>query len=113
MAGSERKSGVTLTKREGKSSIIESSKLTQATKELEESEERYRMLFEDSKDAVYVSTQEGKFASVNQTMLELLGYTKEEMMRLDVLRIYSHPEDRKRFRERIEQEGHVKDYEVS
>ncbi len=52
------------------------SKRKRAEEETGKSEERYRMLFNDSKDAVYVSTREGKFASVNQSLLELLGYTR-------------------------------------
>jgi len=79
---------------------------------LQQSEKRYRSLFENSKDAVYVTTRDGKFANVNQSMLQLFGYTKEEMVEMDVRQIYARPEDRRRFQQKIEQQGFVKEYEM-
>ncbi|MEW6002607.1 MAG: PAS domain S-box protein, partial [Nitrospirota bacterium] len=84
----------------------------QANEILREKEERYRNLFEDSKDAIYISTREGKFIDVNQAMLDLLGYTKEEMIRLDVERLYANPADRLKFQQGIEKLGSLKDYEL-
>jgi PAS domain-containing protein len=40
---------------------------------LRESEERYRNLFEQSKDAIYMKTREGKLVEVNQYFLVLFG----------------------------------------
>ena len=77
-----------------------------------ESEKRYRTIFEDSRDAVYVKTREGQFIDVNQSALNLFGYTREEMMGLTAADIYVNPEAWQRFKEKIEQKGSVRDFEV-
>ncbi len=79
---------------------------------MQESEEKYRTLFEESRDAVYISTREGKLINVNQFMLELFGYTQEEATNLDIREIYVHRDDRNRFQKAIEQKGFVRDHEV-
>jgi len=84
----------------------------QAEEALRESEERYRTLFEGSKDAVYITGQEGKFIGVNPAFLELFGYSKEELNLLSAQDTYINPLDRYRFRQEIEQKGFVRDYEV-
>ena len=76
------------------------------------SEARYRALFEESRDAIYITTREGRFIAVNQAQLDLFGYTREEMLELDVSDNYADPEDRMKFQREIELRGSVKDYEV-
>ncbi len=83
-----------------------------AEETLRESEEKYRTLFEESRDAVYVSTREGNLLDVNQFMMELFGYTREEVIGLDVRELYVHHDDRNWFQKEIEQKGFVRDYEV-
>jgi len=56
-------------------------------KELKESEETYRMLFESINDAVYISEltddgQASKFITVNDIACQRLGYTREELLSL-------------------------------
>ncbi|MBW2038431.1 MAG: PAS domain S-box protein [Deltaproteobacteria bacterium] len=79
---------------------------------LRESEERYRALFEHSRDAIYITTREGRLVDVNQTFLDLFGHTREELEGLDVRETYVNPDDRLRFRQAIEQKGSVRDYEL-
>jgi PAS domain-containing protein len=43
---------------------------------LRDSEERYRTLFEESRDAVYMSTIDGGMLSANQALLEMFGWTR-------------------------------------
>src|SRR5215212_494535 len=47
---------------------------------LRESEERYRELFENAKDAIYVHDLQGAYISVNRAAEKLLGYTREEII---------------------------------
>ena len=84
----------------------------QAEEELRESEERYRTLFEESREAVFISTREGRIISFNQSALHLFAYTKEEMMKLNARPVYANPVDGNRFRQEIEQKGSVRDYEL-
>lgn len=77
-----------------------------------EIEEKYRSLFEQSRDAVYITTREGRFIDANQSALELFGYTKEEMLSLDVREAYANPGEREEFQREVERWGSVKDFEV-
>jgi PAS domain S-box-containing protein len=83
-----------------------------AEKALKESEKRYRSLFEDSRDALYIITRKGKFIEANQSFLELFGYMREELFELNVSETYVNSEERIRFQQEIEQRGSVRNYEV-
>jgi PAS domain S-box-containing protein len=47
---------------------------------LHESEERYRELFENSRDAIYVHDLNGRYVSVNRAAETLSGFTRDEIM---------------------------------
>ncbi|MDD5451839.1 MAG: PAS domain S-box protein [Desulfovibrionales bacterium] len=83
-----------------------------AEEALQESERRYRTIFEDSRDPIYISGRDGQFIDVNRATLDLFGYIREEMIGMDVLKIYVNPDDRRRFQQEIEQKGSVRDYEM-
>jgi diguanylate cyclase (GGDEF)-like protein/PAS domain S-box-containing protein len=78
---------------------------------LRESEEKYRTLFEESRDAVYMSTLDGRLLDVNQAFVELFGHAAGELpSRLEEL--YLDASDRQRFRDEIFRTGYVRDYEL-
>ncbi len=83
-------------------------------KELKESEEKFRNLFERVRHGLFISTREGRFLDCNQAMLEMAGYeNKEEFLEIDIAKdLYVNPEDRKIFQRLIEKQGFVKDLEV-
>jgi PAS domain S-box-containing protein len=82
--------------------------------ERRKSEEQYRILFEKSKDMIFVSTPQGKYLDINPAAQELLGYSsKEEMLQLDInTDIFANPEDRKVYQQVLTEKGFVKDYEL-
>ncbi|PYV90514.1 MAG: hypothetical protein DMG05_10180 [Acidobacteria bacterium] len=92
--------------------ITDITKRIRMEQALKESDERYRWLFEDSTDAFYVSSREGKIIDANSSMMELFGYCKEEIIGLDSLRLYAEPEQRSHLQIELEQQGYVRDYEV-
>jgi PAS domain S-box-containing protein len=79
---------------------------------LRESEERYRSLFEESRDATYTTSQEGEILDANRSMFNLFGYSREEMIGLKARETYVLSEDRLKFQQKIEREGFVRDYEI-
>jgi two-component system NtrC family sensor kinase len=85
------------------------------TRELRQSEQRYRELFENIDQGISISTREGKFIDCNPAVLKILGYdSKEEFLELDISKdLYVNPQDRKEFQRLIEKDGYVKNYEVT
>jgi PAS domain S-box-containing protein len=80
---------------------------------LKESEERYRLLFHGLRDAVYVHEispeKPGKFIAVNETACRMLGYTEEELLRMDVkdIDIPEQAENISALHERLFRDGHA------
>ena len=93
---------------------LEASKaqLKQANEELQKIEKRYQSIFEDSRDAIYITTREGKMVDVNQAALDLFDYTRKELIGLDIGGTIINPIARTKFQQEIEQKGFTKDYEV-
>jgi two-component system cell cycle sensor histidine kinase/response regulator CckA len=81
---------------------------------LRESEKKYRALFEESKDVVYISTPDGKFLDINPAGVELFGYpSKENLLQIDISKdLYVYPSEREEFQKLLATEGFVKDYEL-
>ncbi|MBC7081335.1 MAG: PAS domain S-box protein [Thermoplasmatales archaeon] len=96
---------------EGKPAFI--GVITDITK-TRRAEERYKELFEKSKDAILISTVEGKFIDANDSALKLLGYeSKEELFKIDIAKdFYYNPNEREKIMKEISKKGHIKDYEV-
>jgi two-component system cell cycle sensor histidine kinase/response regulator CckA len=63
-----------------------------AEEALRESEERFRLAFENANTGVCLVDLEGNLTKVNNKMCEIFGYTKEELERMTVNNI-AHPED--------------------
>jgi len=84
----------------------------QTEEALRRSEERYRTFFEQSRDAIYITSQEGEILDANQSTSDLFGYSKEEMIGLNVMKTYVRSEDRLKLQQMIERERFVRDYEI-
>jgi PAS domain S-box-containing protein len=83
-------------------------------RDLKESEEKYRNLFESVQHGLFISTKEGCFVDCNCALLEMLGYSnKEEFLKIEIAEdLYLNPEDRRNFQRLVEKHGFVKDLEV-
>jgi PAS domain S-box-containing protein len=87
--------------------------LDEKTKEIVNSEKRYRDLFNSIKEGVYQSEPgyEGVFTFINKTGADILGYSSpEEVIGTKVKNIYVDPEDRRRLCEKLEKDGVWRDF---
>ena len=87
--------------------------LDKKTKEIEESEESYRSLFNALQAGIYQCEPgvDGKFTWVNQSCAEIFGYeSPEEMEGTKVKDIYVDQADRKKLVDKLEKEGASKDF---
>lgn len=64
---------------------------------LKQSEERFRDLFENANDIIYVHDLRGRLISVNQTGEKIFGYSRQEVLNLNITDIIA-PEDRENAR---------------
>jgi len=72
----------------------------------------YQIFFEKSIDALFVTTTDGRFVDANQAMLDLFHYTKDDLKNLNADQIYPKKQDRTKYRELIEKDGFVENYDV-
>ncbi len=80
---------------------------------LRNSESRYRGLFENVVDGVYIATRDGELIAANPALVDMLGYESvadlKSAGRTPVL--YVNPIDRERVFARLEAQGFVKNFE--
>ena len=78
-------------------------------------EEKYRLLFEQVQEGVFVATPEGKLVDCNDAFLRMLGYgSREELMALNVdTELYTSHEQRDAFRREVELHNYVRNFEVT
>ncbi len=86
----------------------------QQAQKLYASQADFKNLFEHIATGVFISSKEGKFLNANQALLDMLGYeSKEEFLSIDLPQdLYVRPEDRDTFKQMMEQDGRIIDYEI-
>ena len=78
-------------------------------------EEKYRLLFDQVQEGVYVSDPTGKLIDCNDALVSMLGYSKrEELLVLNLdSEICVDPKQRDAFRRDIEAHNYVRNFEVT
>jgi PAS domain S-box-containing protein len=77
---------------------------------LRESERKYRKIFEESRDIIFVFDADARLLDINPSAQELLGYTREELFTLDISKdLYVDQTVRENFHRVLFTEGSVKD----
>jgi PAS domain S-box-containing protein len=71
--------------------FLDISERQKAELALRESEKRYRTLFDSASDAIFIQDFSGHFLEVNQAACDRLGYTREELLRVNVVDIEAPP----------------------
>ena len=70
-----------------------------ATDNLRRSEEKYRTLFEDSRDAIYINDAKGDLIDFNQSTMDLFGYSKEELIGMETKTVFVNADEYNRLQE--------------
>jgi len=81
-------------------------------KALHESQERYRTLFEESRDAILITSPHNRFIEFNQASLDLLGYAREELTQRRPSDLFVEIADFRQIEREIHDKGYIKEYEV-
>jgi PAS domain S-box-containing protein len=85
------------------------------TTERHVAEEKYRMLFEQAQEGVFVATLDGKLLDCNDAFVTMLGYvSREELTAVDIDSVlYPIPDERAAFRNEIEAHNYVRNFEIT
>jgi len=77
-------------------------------------EKKYKNLFSEIEDVVFISTPDGKFLEINTAGVKLFGYDSvQEILQLDIVQdLYSDPTARAEYQKTMKIRGHIKNYEV-
>ena len=86
-----------------------------ARKELEESEEKFKAIFANARDGIFIETIDGEIIDVNDAGARILGYEKEELIGKNVKDIVpDYIEDRlPEIKEMIKKDGSIVPVEIS
>ncbi len=84
-----------------------------ASKALKISEEKYRSIFEKSRDMIYITDEKGDFIDFNDSALRIFGYTRGELLNLNARDLYFSKDDRYKFLQTINKTGAVSNYELT
>ena len=69
-------------------------------KALDESEDRYRTIFDNANDGIILHDLQGKILDVNRNMYQRLGYTKKELLKMTLNDLVT-PEFEEKIKERV------------
>ncbi|NOQ48422.1 MAG: PAS domain S-box protein [Methanococcoides sp.] len=89
--------------------LVDITERKEADRALRESEEKFRTIFENASDAIYVTGLDGQFLEVNQVACDQLGYSRSELLQMGAEDIDSF-DDAAQVEARINQilrDGHI------
>jgi len=88
------------------------AKLTETYKKLQESERKYRLLFDVSPVGIGIVDVKGNVIDGNAAMERMTGYSIDEMRSKCLGYTYVNPDDRKRLVKELQKKGRARDWEV-
>ncbi len=84
----------------------------QSMRKLSEQESRYRTLFEQSIDAIFVADTQLHIQDANPSVEQLFGYCRSELRQLNPLRLFLNVDDYRKLRFHVREYHQVKDFEA-
>lgn len=95
--------------------VLDISDRKRVEKALVESEERFRLAFKTSPDAMAISrSSDGRFLDINDGFARILKYSREEVLsqNFSSLKIWKNLDDRIRLKDELDTKGYVENYET-
>lgn len=94
--------------------VIDITKLKRAEDALIESEKKYRTIFEDSQDAIFICSSAGTFLDLNPAGLHMFGFSSlEEIRKVIIPRdLYQDPDAWIEKKKCLQQSGSIKDFKL-
>jgi PAS domain S-box-containing protein len=88
--------------------------LANRLEDLQKSEEKYRTIFERSRDAIILTDPGGRIVEVNQAGVQILGYnTQKEILALEsTSKLFVEQQDFLKFQKSVSREGFVVEFET-
>ena len=88
--------------------------LANRLEDLQKSEEKYRTIFERSRDAIILTNPNGRIVEVNQAGVHILGYkTQKEVLALkSTAKLFVEKQDFVKLQKRVSREGFVVEFET-
>ena len=83
-----------------------------AENDLEESERKYRKIFENVQDVFYQTDINGKIIEISPSIERYSGFSRDSLIGRQVENIYQNPEDRDKMLKIIQEKGEVNDHEL-
>jgi len=82
-------------------------------KALKANERKYRSIFEKSKDVVFVTDYSLNFKDVNEAVKSLLGYEKQEVLKMNLCTLIDQAQHRKFLQNALQHRNEVNNWEVT
>ncbi|MEJ2655681.1 MAG: PAS domain S-box protein [Desulfobacterales bacterium] len=79
---------------------------------LRQSEEKYRMIFENIQDVYYEVTLDGIILEISPSIKEVSEYDREDLIGTSVYNLYADPEKRDEFVRKLLKKGKATDFEI-
>lgn len=95
--------------------VINSRDITErkdAELKLQESEQKYRKIFENVQDVFYQADLNGNIIEISPSIERYSGYSREELIGRPIINFYYYPEDRARLLDAMKRKGQITDFEV-
>ena len=81
-------------------------------KDIRDNETRYRRLFEDSMDTIYIADSQHKIITINPAGLAMFGYARSEIGQMTIRDLYTAQAEFEEFQKTLTKQGEVKDFEA-